>query len=112
MESKARMWRSTETPLRGLRKAGCVLHRGIWCGPCGALSRPAQEDGAARRPYPSQQLLRVEGDAVAFAIEDDGAEAVGADGMLRLQDFAAGAFHRADGVVETAFGVKIDERAV
>ena len=48
----------------------------------------------------------MQGDAVAFAVEDDGAEAVGADLVFGLEHFAAVVLHGFEGLVEAA----VDEK--
>ena len=48
----------------------------------------------------------MQGDAVALAVENDGAESVGADRMLRLEDLAGVRFDRRDGFVEPPLRVQ------
>jgi len=51
----------------------------------------------------------MQGDAIAFAIEDDGAGTVGSDLMFGLKDLAAVGFDGSDGGIETALAVEIEQ---
>ena len=54
----------------------------------------------------------MEGDTIAFAIDNDGAEAVGADLVRRSQDFPAVVPRNADGFVDSSIDVQVNEGAV
>lgn len=51
---------------------------------------------------------RMEGDAIAFAVQDNGSKAVRADLVFGLKDLAAVWRHGRDGGIETPFAVQVN----
>src|ERR1035437_8882202 len=71
----------------------------------GAFRRVGGAHGMVRLTSGSH---RVQGDAVAFAVVDHGAEAIGADGMLRLKHLAAVRLDRRDGLVKPPLAIEVE----
>ena len=54
----------------------------------------------------------MQGDLVAFGVEDDGLKTVGADGVFFLHEFAALGLGGLDGGVEPSADIEVNQRAV
>ena len=68
-----------------------------------AIGRSLRTLGASRSSH------RVQGDAVAFAVEHDRAGTVWADRMLRLEHLAAVRSDRRDGLVQPPLAIEVEQ---